>query len=62
MLAKMVKLSLCLIHYATRHEGLWGNTVIAPVFLASVLDEEEWSASRPGHFIPGERGPVPIEY
>jgi hypothetical protein len=28
-----------------------------PVFLTSALVEGEWSASRPGHFNPGERAP-----
>jgi hypothetical protein len=28
--------------------------------LTSALDEGEWSASRPGHFTPRERAPVPI--
>jgi hypothetical protein len=25
------------------------------IFLTSALDKDEWSASRPGHFTPGER-------
>jgi hypothetical protein len=30
--------------------------------LTSAVFESEWSASRPGHFTPGERSPVPIWY
>jgi len=33
-----------------RHMGEWR-------FLTSALDGGEWSASSPGHFIPGERTP-----
>jgi hypothetical protein len=33
---------------------------IAPPFLSSALDGGEWSAWRPGHFIPGETAPEPI--
>jgi hypothetical protein len=28
-----------------------------PVFLTSAIDGGEWSASRPGHFTPGETAP-----
>jgi hypothetical protein len=48
-----VKLSLCLIYYATGHEDVWGNGGRGPSNLTSVLDEGEWLASRPGHFAPG---------
>jgi hypothetical protein len=34
-----------------------GSGGIAPPFLTSALDGGEWSASRLGHFIPGERAP-----
>jgi hypothetical protein len=30
---------------------------MAPLFLTSILDEGEWSASRPGRFNPGDRAP-----
>jgi hypothetical protein len=33
---------------------MWGSGGIAPPFLTSALDGGEWSASRPGHFTPGE--------
>jgi hypothetical protein len=33
---------------------MWGSEGIAPSFLTSALDGGEWSASRPGRFIPGE--------
>jgi hypothetical protein len=47
-----VKLSLCSINYAIRHEDIWRIGDIAPPFLISALDTSEWSASHPGHFIP----------
>jgi hypothetical protein len=34
-----------------------GRGGIAPPVYKSALDGGEWSASRPGHFIPGERAP-----
>jgi hypothetical protein len=34
-----------------------GSGRTAPPFLTSALDGGEWSASRPGLFIPGERAP-----
>jgi hypothetical protein len=37
-----------------------GEWNIAPSFLTSALDEGEWSASRLGHFTPGESAPVLI--
>jgi hypothetical protein len=52
-----VKLSLCLINEAPGDEDVTGSEVIAPSFLTSALDEGEWSASRPGRFIPRERAP-----
>jgi hypothetical protein len=36
-----------------------GMEVWLSSFLASGLDGGEWSASRPGHFTPGETPPVP---
>jgi hypothetical protein len=52
-----VKLSPWLINYAPRHEDVWGSGVIATSFVTSTLDGGEWSASRPGRFIPEERAP-----
>jgi hypothetical protein len=34
-----------------------GSGGIAPPFLTLKLDGDEWSASRPGRFTPGERAP-----
>jgi hypothetical protein len=34
-----------------------GSGGVAPPFLTSALDGGEWSASRHGHFTPGERAP-----
>jgi hypothetical protein len=51
-----VKLSLCL----TKHHAMktyWGVEVKLHAFLNSALDGGEWSASRLGHFTPGERTP-----
>jgi hypothetical protein len=45
-----------LIIQAPRHEDM-GSGGIAPPFLTSALLEGEWSASRPGRFIPGEIAP-----
>jgi hypothetical protein len=33
-----VKVSLCLINYAPRHEEVWGSEGIDPAFLTSALD------------------------
>jgi hypothetical protein len=47
-----VKLSLC-FNWAPRHEGVLGEwTYSSTHSLTSVLDEGEWSASRPGRFTP----------
>jgi hypothetical protein len=35
----------------------WGSGGIAPLLLISALDGGEWSALRPGRFIPGEGAP-----
>jgi hypothetical protein len=37
-----LKLSLCLINYTTRYEGIWGSGGITPPFLSTALDEDEW--------------------
>jgi hypothetical protein len=36
----------------------WGSGGMAPTFMTSALDGGQWSASRPGLFILGERAPV----
>jgi hypothetical protein len=47
-------LSLCLTNSALRYEGVWGSECIyIHIFLTSALTGGEWSASRPGCFIPG---------
>jgi hypothetical protein len=38
-------------------KAYWGVDVYLHEFLTSTLDEGEWSASRPGRFIPRERVP-----
>jgi hypothetical protein len=43
------------MHYAMKAYG--GVDVWIYIFLTSVLVGGEWSASRPGSFIPGERPP-----
>jgi hypothetical protein len=56
-----VKLFLCLINYARRHDEVWGSGGRVPLFLTSVLDGGEWPVSRSGrwetthgtHFIGG---------
>jgi hypothetical protein len=50
-----VKLSLCLINWASRHEDILEGGGIAPPLLISVLDGGEWLASHPSRFNPGER-------
>jgi hypothetical protein len=52
-----VKLPLCFIILALRHEGVWGSEGIALFYLTSALDGGELSASRLGRFTPGERVP-----
>jgi hypothetical protein len=52
-----VKLSLC-FNWVPRHEGVWGEWRYSSTHtLTSVVDEGEWSASRPGRSIPRERAP-----
>jgi hypothetical protein len=54
-----VKLSVCLINYAPRHEDLWGRVGIAPRFLNSALtesssfwkDEEMHEEPQPGEIL-----------
>jgi hypothetical protein len=48
-------------HPATKTYVRSGCTRISPPILISVLDGEEWSASRPCRFIPGKMLPVPFE-
>jgi hypothetical protein len=36
------------------YEDVWGSGAIAPAFSTSVVDEDEWSASRLDRFIPRE--------
>jgi hypothetical protein len=52
-----VKLSLC-FNWGPRHEGELGEWRYSSTHsLTSALDGGEWSASRPGRFIPRERAP-----
>jgi len=52
-----VKLSLCLIkHHAMK--TYWEVLIYHHTFLS--IGEGEWSASRPGHFSPQKKLPVPI--
>jgi hypothetical protein len=45
-------------HRAPHHEGVWGSGGIAPTHsLTLSLDGGEWSALRPGCFIPKEKAP-----
>jgi hypothetical protein len=50
----MVKLSLALMEHHGM-EAYWGAEIQLHAFLTSELDGGEWSASRPGRFIPTER-------
>jgi hypothetical protein len=56
----VVKLSLCLINLASRHEDVWGNGDIALPFLNSALGRHECSASLTGRFTRAERGPATL--
>jgi hypothetical protein len=56
-IGKKVNLSLCLIIYALCYEDIWGSGGITPLFLTSVLDGGEWSASHACRFTPGEIAP-----
>jgi hypothetical protein len=50
-----VPVFLLIKHYAKKAYG--GVDVYIHLFLTSALAGGEWSASRPGRFIPGERAP-----
>jgi hypothetical protein len=39
-----------------------GSGGVARLFFTTALEEDEWLASRPGHFTPGEELPVPTGY
>jgi hypothetical protein len=54
---KKVKLSLCLIDKAPRHEDARGSWGTCPPFSTSAFDWSEWSASRSVRFTPRESGP-----
>jgi hypothetical protein len=46
------------LNLAPRHEGVLGEWRYSSTYsLTSALDVGEWSASRPGRFIPRERAP-----
>jgi len=45
----------------TCNKGIKGEWRHLHTFLTSALDGDEWSGSRPGHFIPRERVPLLIE-
>jgi hypothetical protein len=47
------------LNQALRHGDVWGRGGIAPPFLTSAVDEDEWSASRPDRFTPGKKFTVP---
>jgi hypothetical protein len=55
---RRVKPSLCLISSAPRDRDVWRCGGISPPFITSALDGDEWPASCPGRFIPGERPPA----
>jgi hypothetical protein len=52
---KRVKLFLCSVNKALRHEAVWGSGGTASPFLTVSLDGGAWSASRSGRFTPGEK-------
>jgi hypothetical protein len=54
---KKVKLSLCLINQAPRHENVWGNGGIAPPFPTSALDGGEWPSFTPRPLYPRGKSP-----
>jgi hypothetical protein len=56
-----VKLSWYLINEVLDHGDIWMSEGIAPSFLMSVLDGDEWLASGSDHFPPRKESPVPIE-
>jgi hypothetical protein len=50
------------LNWAPHHEDVCWSGDIVPPFLILALDGGEWSASRPGHFTPGERAPNPLDW
>jgi hypothetical protein len=54
---KKVKLTLCSINCASRHEDVSGIGGIALSYLTSALDGVEWSDSRPAPLAPGKEPP-----
>jgi hypothetical protein len=50
--------TFCLLHKATRHEDVCFSGDIAPPFLTSILDGDEWLASRPCRFTSTETVPI----
>jgi hypothetical protein len=52
-----IKVTVPVINQAP-HEMYWGVEVYLHAFLPSALDGGQWSASRPGLFIPGVRAPA----
>jgi hypothetical protein len=49
-----------MLNSAPCHEDVWRNGGIAPTLLTSLVDGGEWSASRPGRFIPEKEPLVPV--
>jgi hypothetical protein len=54
---RKAKLSLGLINWESCHKDIWGSGGIAPPFVTSALDGDEWSASGCNRYIPGENAP-----
>jgi hypothetical protein len=46
-----------LLGEALCHEDKWGSGGLAPLFLTSALDGDEWSAPHHGRFTPGVKAP-----
>jgi hypothetical protein len=57
-IGKLVPVLFLTEYYEMR--AYWGVEVQFHAFLTSALEGGEWSASRPGRFIPVERAPVTI--
>jgi hypothetical protein len=56
--AGKVKLSLCFLNWAPRHEGVLREWMYSSTHsLTSALDRGDWSATRPGRFTPREGAP-----
>jgi hypothetical protein len=49
-----IKLSLCLINYASHHEDVWGSGSIAPPFFISALDKANGKFYDPAALPPGK--------